>query len=146
MGKKGIFVVFILMSLLIFVSCGEEESYQTSVALGEVTVPAEEKPVEEVAVTIFYGNDMADSLITQELLLPTLSEKVLINELAKVNIVSLDTKVNKLEIQIAEEKTILYLDLSKEFKEYISLMGTAGEYIIVGSVVNTFLRRIKGMK
>lgn len=89
-------------------------------------------------VLIFYGNDNADGIIYKEVAVKEISPETLIEELAKVNIVSLDTKVISVYKDEKNEK-LLHLDMSQEFGEYLSLMGTAGEYIVLGGVVDTFL-------
>lgn len=89
-------------------------------------------------VHIYYGNDNADGIIYKEVALNELSADGLIDELAKVNIVSLDTKVRSVFVDEKNEK-LLHLDMSKEFGEYVSMMGTAGEYIVMGGIVDTFL-------
>lgn len=89
-------------------------------------------------VLIYYGNDNADAIIYKEVTISELSPETLIDELAKVNIVSMDTKVNSVSLD-EKDKKLLHLDMSKEFGEYVSMMGTAGEYIVMGGLVDTFL-------
>lgn len=93
---------------------------------------------EDNKVLIYYGNDNADGIIYKEVALSEWSVEALIDELAKVNIVSLDTKVRAVYVDEKNTK-LLHLDMSREFGEYVSMMGTAGEYIVIGGLVDTFL-------
>lgn len=88
-----------------------------------------------VSVTIYYGNARADGLEQKEVEISALTPENLIGQLSAMNVVSIDTKVNS----FTQEGTMLKLDLSKGFESYLNMMGTGGEYIVMGGVVNTFL-------
>ena len=98
--------------------------------------PEEEmqKP-ESVLVSIFYSNAQATGFEKAEVSLEQLTPDNLLAELAKVNVVSYDTKA----LNFSKSGKSLTLDLSADFSNYINMMGTAGEYIVLGSLVNTFL-------
>lgn len=95
----------------------------------------EQEVAEAVNVTIYYGNPQADGFVTKEMQLESLTPEALMGELAKTNTVSADTKV----LNFSKDEGTLYLDLSKEFSQYVNMMGTSGEYIVMGGIVNTFL-------
>ena len=99
--------------------------------------PQEETPEAPQAVTIlvYYGNDNADALVSREAELPALSPEAVAGELIAVGILPEGTLVNRLEVI----GPYLYLDLSYEFFAKLQTMGTSGEWIMVGSVTNTFL-------
>ena len=115
----------------------ETESNATADASG-ADAGSLEGNTKEQNVLIYYGNDNADGIIYKEVTVKGLSPENLIKELAKVNIVSMDTKVKSVYVD-DEDKKLLHLDMSKEFSEYLSMMGTAGEYIVLGGLVDTFL-------
>lgn len=166
MKRKIVITAMLCLALFCFVSCGKEKQDQgireEGTRLPEADTQPEEKEKEEETNTtetntentdeikeqiqdkgqqkvhIYYGNDNADGIIYKEVALNELSADGLIGELAKVNIVSLDTKVRSVFVDEKNEK-LLHLDMSKEFGEYVSMMGTAGEYIVMGGIVDTFL-------
>lgn len=118
-------------------STKETESNATADASG-ADAGSLEGNTKEQNVLIYYGNDNADGIIYKEVTVKGLSPENLIKELAKVNIVSMDTEVKNVYVD-EKDKKLLHLDMSKEFSEYLSMMGTAGEYIVLGGLVDTFL-------
>lgn len=166
MKKRIMITVTLCLAMCCFASCGKnqqvqnqkEEAVQTEES--ESTVEDEKLKAEgkeelenqrenteeevntdkkeEQKVLIYYGNENADGIIYKEVTINGLSPESLIGELVKVNIVSVDTKVKSLSVDEKDSK-LLHLDMSKEFGEYVSMMGTAGEYIVIGSLVDTFL-------
>ncbi|MBQ1173427.1 MAG: GerMN domain-containing protein [Lachnospiraceae bacterium] len=97
--------------------------------------PEEIQEPETVSVCIYYSNAQATGFEKAEVSLEQLTPDVLLSELAKVNVVSYDTKA----LNFSKSGKSLTLDLSEDFSNYINMMGTAGEYIVLGSLVNTFL-------
>lgn len=161
MKRKFMITAMLALALFCLASCGEKEQEQgmreEDIESSEADAQPDEKEKEEEnntaehdnmkeqipdkedkKVLIYYGNDNADGIIYKEAALSELSAEALVGELAKVNIVSLDTKVRTVFIDEKDAK-LLHLDMSKEFGEYVSMMGTAGEYIVIGGLVDTFL-------
>lgn len=109
---------------------------ETPVQEEEETKEVQEEAAEPIDAVIFYGNGQADGFEQKEVQLESLTPENLLTELAKVNVVSIDTEVNSFE----QDGTTLKLDLSKGFSQYVNMMGTSGEYIVMGGLTNTFLR------
>ena len=135
----------ILMSILIFAMVGCESQPITPMApVGEnVQAQGEQAPDEQVQedvaepvnVIIYYSNIQADGFATKEMQIEGLTPENLIAELAKVNIVSIDTEVKG----FSQDGKSLTLDLSTGFGQYLNMMGSSGEYVVMGGLVNTFL-------
>lgn len=167
MKKKLLLTGILFCTMFCFTACGETSQSQVkeeTVAATEAEGQADGKETEETEekieiegqeinsdttagagdeskeqkVLIYFGNENADGIIYKEVTINELSPEELIKELGKVNIVSLDTKVKSVYVD-EKDKKLLHLDMSKEFGEYISMMGTAGEYIVLGGLVDTFL-------
>lgn len=116
----------------------EEQSTQIHV-LEAQKEEVQEEPVVYEEVTIYYGNGASSELKTEVTEVEEITAENLISALAKHNIVSLDTKVNAFEEQEVDGKKLVYLDLSKSFREYLKTMTQEGESIIIASVTDTFL-------
>lgn len=86
-------------------------------------------------VLLYLGNDNADGFVTETVALEAVTPEQIIAALAEKKVVSDEVKVLSFE----DAGETLTLDLSKEYQEYVSSYGTAGELIAVGGVVNTFL-------
>lgn len=136
--KKKIVLWMTLMIAVAVTGCTQDT---TTVAVPETPVqaeqetPAEEQNTEPVSVVIYYGNMQADGFDQKEVEIDSLTAENILEQLAKVNVVSIDTEVNSFE----QDGKSLKLDLSKGFSQYINMMGTSGEYIVIGGMVNTFL-------
>ena len=137
--------IAILMGALIFAMVGCESQPITPQAPVGDTVQAEgeqateeqvqEEVAEPVNVVIYYSNVQADGFATKEMQIEGLTPENLIAELAKVNIVSVDTEVKS----FTQDGKSLTLDLSNGFGQYLNMMGSSGEYVVMGGLVNTFL-------
>lgn len=86
-------------------------------------------------ITLYVANENGDGLATEVVTVEEVTPETIIAALAEKNVVSGEVKV----LDFQHEGESLTLDLSKEYQEYVSSYGTAGELVIVGGVVNTFL-------
>lgn len=149
--KKKVILGLVLSLVLSMTACkaeqitnvpGETVHTENGAAAGDVSAdtitPDTELPEvvgEPVDVTIYYGNADADGFETKTVNIAGISADHLLQELAAVNVVSVGTAANSLR----QEGVHLYLDLNENFSQYLNMMGTSGEYIVVGGVVDTFL-------
>lgn len=114
---------------------GKEEEAET----GADNETADEEDAQETAV-ICYGKDMDSDLVQEEITAEEITPDVLLNALARHNIVPLlDTKVLSMEERNEDGQKILYLDLSGSFREYLMTMSIEAECIIISSIANTFV-------
>ena len=86
-------------------------------------------------IALYVGNANADGFEIINTQIVNRTAYSIINELKAAGSVAKGVKANSLEFV----KGKLVLDLSKEFAQDVASTGTAGEYIKVGCVVNTFL-------
>ena len=104
----------------------------TEIATDPATDPETEPPV---TVTIYYGNDNADGFETAEVQVEEIDMNVLVEQLIAHGVLPENVHIGSMQF----EGTCLNLNFSASFGDYVCTMGTAGEYIVMGSVVNTFL-------
>lgn len=102
---------------------------QTEPATEAVTVPA------LPTVTIYYGNENADGLLTTEVQVKEIDMHILVDQLIAHGVLAEDVKIQGLAVN----GSTLYMDFNSAFAIQVSSLGTSGEYILIGSVVNTFL-------
>lgn len=136
--KKRIILWLTLLMLLWVTGCTNETA-DINTPETEVKPESEEK-TEPVTVSVYYGNGAADGFEQKEVEIKGLTPQNLIDELAKLNVVSIDTRVKSFD----QDGEALKLDLSKDFSQYLNMMGTSGEYIVMGGLVNTFLSAYEG--
>lgn len=89
-------------------------------------------------LVIYYSNSKADGLESETVLVEDVTANVIIGYLAGHNIVSIDTNVN--DFRVEAENSLIYLDLSKAFGEYLKTMGSSGEAVIMAALTDTFLQ------
>ena len=90
-------------------------------------------------VTLYKGNSQATGFDTKTVTIKNLTAYSIIKELKAYGVVAKNVKANSLDFKGKR----LILDLSKEFAKDVANSGTAGEYVKVGSVVNTFIDAFK---
>lgn len=110
----------------------------------EQTVQEEKDEIQGEQAVIYYGDGGSLALKDELVEVEELTPEALIDALARHNIVSLDTKVLSFEQRQEEGRTVLCLDLSKAFGEYLRTMSKEAECIIVSAVVDTFLENYTG--
>lgn len=115
---------------------GEEEA-PLLLALNQT---AEEEAGQPLEVELYQGNVNADGFDVQTCTLETLNENTLVQLMIEKSVLPDTVKV----LSFRREGTQLQLDLNAAFAEYVTTMGTAGEYLTVGSLVNTFLHAFGG--
>ena len=93
-----------------------------------------EEAQQSVSVTIYSENENADGF-DQE----TISAENLIAQLKKKGMLSEDVQVNSFEETEDDGEKALKLDLNQVYLKQLQSMGSTGEYMIMGSVCNTFL-------
>ena len=90
-------------------------------------------------VTLYKGNSQATRFDTKTVTIKNLTAYSIIKELKAYGAVAKNVKAKSLDFKGKR----LVLDLSKEFAKDVANSGTAGEYVKVGSVVNTFIDAFK---
>jgi len=119
---------------------GEEKETQTGQPEEGAEGQEREAGTETKEAVICYGKDMESGLTQETVTADKITPDVLLGALARHNIVPLlDTKALSLEEREEDGKRVLYLDLSRAFREYLMTMSMEAECIIVSSIANTFL-------
>lgn len=96
---------------------------------------------------IYYRpNENADGLIQEETELEEVSADVIIAILIGDRTIPEDVSVLDFAETEVDGEAALNLDLSFEFQKYIMGMGTAGENVVMGSLVNSFLDTFEAEK
>lgn len=139
-------LLMLLLCCLLLTACTKKQPTPTEApTMPPVTdTPTEmptEAPTEEVteatlqSFTLYYGDENAENFLTKEVQIPEINEAVVIEQLISAGVLTEGTVVNSLIM----DGTQLSIDFNQPFADLVSSMGTSGERIIIGSVVNTFL-------
>ena len=128
--------ILLLLCTVLLVGCSRTIPAPESIAPPTTEVAGEPiltpAPME---ILIYQGNDNADGFITKTFDVYYYNSITLIEKLIEVG--SLQNDV----VLLSEEYngTCLHLDFNDAFRSQVCSMGTSGEYIVIGCVVNTFL-------
>lgn len=118
---------------------GEEESKTEATKQETEDDNRTEDENDAQTAVICYGKDIESELTQEEITAKEITPDVLLNALARHNIVPLlDTKALSMEEREEDGRSLLYLDLSGSFREYLRTMSVEAECIIISSIVNTF--------
>lgn len=132
------FLIMLLAAVLILslAGCGNDD--ETVIKAVQDT---EEGSGELIEAVYYHGDDNAEKLIEEKAELPLgygvqdvldlLFEKEVLNERVRVN------SSNQ------EGEELLSIDLSHEFQDQLRSCGTAGEFILMGSLVNTLIKNFE---
>ena len=118
-------LLFLLCCMLLLSGCGKAEPVPTS--------SPTEAPL--YSFNLYYGDDNAEKLLSEEVWVSELSADTVVEELIRVGVLREGVAVNKMAINGEQ----LELDFNQAFADLLCSMGTSGEYIIMGSTVNSFL-------
>lgn len=105
-----------------------------------------EEPTDSVlelfSYSIYLPNNNADGFDTKVINTDKISAEIVLNELINYKVIPADVSINNFKIKDG----LIMIDFSESFADTVCSMGTSGETMIVGSVVNTFLDAFQAEK
>ncbi len=84
---------------------------------------------------IYVPNENANGFVVETISTEEISEETVLVELKKYNVLTEDVSINSFHI----ENNLITIDFNQAFADIVCSMGTSGEMMVLGSVVNTFL-------
>ncbi len=117
---------------------GEEDDTEDSKAQGSES-EQQETAVSSKTVTIYSPNEMADGFVTEDVQTTDVTESWVVEQLIAQGVIP--GNVQALSCAETQEGGVksLDLDLNQAFSDFLQSLGSTGEYMVVGSVCNTFL-------
>lgn len=97
--------------------------------------PADSEQPAEYTVELYQGNANADGFDVSSVTVDTLNEDTLLQLMISKGILPDTVEI----LHFSQDGTHLQLDLNAAFGDYMQGSGTSGEYLTMGSLVNTFL-------
>ncbi|MDD7641919.1 MAG: M56 family metallopeptidase [bacterium] len=89
-----------------------------------------------VPLTVFYANDTAEFLLSKTVAVSEINAGEIIGQLQEAQVLGGDTILLRMEIG---SDGCMILDFNNAFGQQLGMYGSSGEYLMVGSTVNTFL-------
>ncbi|MDO5399840.1 MAG: GerMN domain-containing protein [Eubacteriales bacterium] len=125
----------LLLACLLLSGCASPAPTQPT-ASPETTVATQPA----VPLTLYLPDDNAEKLETKEVTVPALSDEAILEQLTLEGVLNQDVQINT----FSADSPQLAIDFNAAFGTLVGSMGTAGETMILGSVVNTFLTAYQG--
>lgn len=137
--------------LLVFVcclaGCGREETgselltemKEAVTPVKESIEPAVEETVEGIALHIYHGDEQAENIVQDTVYAEEVTEYVVMEQLVKALDMDASAGLKSVSFGMQGGDRVVILDLNQAFADYVKRMGAAGEYIVMGSLTNTFL-------
>ena len=129
-------VILFLLTCFMLVSCTQVTSAPETSILPTTETINEPTAME---IIVYYGNDNADGFETTIFEVSYFNGATLVKKLIEMSALTEDVEL----LSEHYEGTCLHLDFNDAFRDLVCSMGSSGEYMVIGSVVNTFLDNYK---
>lgn len=98
--------------------------------------PTAEPVPEAVTLNLYHADDNFENIVCDAVSIPELSPEYIMAALHENGVLSETVAVNSF---LMDKTGVIRLDLAASFGTMMNSTGTSGEYIMMGSLVNTFL-------
>lgn len=92
--------------------------------------------MDALTLNLYHGDENCEKLLKEPVTIPELAPEYIMEALCNKGVLGENVPVNSF---LMDKTGVIRLDLGGSFAEQICAMGTSGEYIMMGSLVNTFL-------
>ena len=89
--------------------------------------------------TQLYEGRITKELDKKEVSLEAITPETVLSQLAAAGVLPSDTTVLSFTKKEKDGEQVIDLDLSEKFGTYIKEMGSSAEYLVIGSICNTYL-------
>ncbi len=140
--------LFIILACICMAGCGTRETgselldqMQEAVQPTKETIaePVLEETVEGIRLHLYGGDEDAKNIVRQTVYVDKVTEQRIVAELVKLLNMDDGIAVKSLTFGTYGGDKIAILDMNQAFADYLERLSASGEYIVVGSLVNTFL-------
>ena len=139
MGARAITVLPCAGVLLTLTGCGGKDGHSSASASApapSTSTPAQSSTGQPAqTLTLYYGDQNAEYLLSKTVDVPEITPAAILSALQDAGVVDKAVTIEKSQL----DGDAISVDCSAAFQTQLQQQGTAGERILVGSVVNTFL-------
>ena len=135
-------VLIMILCLLMLTACASAKKTQQAPAASAAPLPSATTQFSEpettalsFSFTAYRGNENADGLLSREVQVPEITPSAVLSALIDDGVVPPSVSV----LALIQNEQQLQIDFNDAFLQHLCSVGTAGETILIGSVVNTFL-------
>lgn len=137
-------LVFLLIFCLLLAGCAPSRPAPQAAPATAAPEEATSAPA-QMSLTLYLPNDNADGFVTREVTLPREAPRDTMEQLIQSTPLAEDIMEQLVQAGALPEGVRVLsmdngvLDLNSAFLSFLNTMGTSGEYVVMGSVVNTYL-------
>lgn len=146
--KRSVLLWWAMLSALFISACGGKNGLQDPAVLSSREVSHKEETENTgssgIPIRIFHSDDSKETLCVSMARTEEITPEILLLNLSLYHMVPDTASVQSFEQKEQEEGLLLTLDLSGDFKAYLSGLDASGEKLAMGSLVNTFLDAYQG--
>ena len=103
----------------------------------EPVLPVPSESIEpKISVTLYKGDDNGEYVVPVECEIAEQSPQAIVDKLCELGVFSAPVTVNSFTV---DNSNVIHLDMGQDFAGLVQSSGTAGEHLMVGSLVNSFL-------
>lgn len=117
----------------------KEDAKEDSKTQQEPATEQQETVVSSKTVTIYSPNEMADGFVTEEVETSEVTENWVVEQLISKGVIPGNVQALSCTETQEDGTNSIKLDLNQAFADFLQSLGSTGEYMVVGSVCNTFL-------
>ena len=151
--KKTLTILLVLAVMALMPGCGSAAPQQTATPAPTLEVapetpaptaePAVQPQTPQIQVSLYIPNENADGFNLLDTYVSELSASQLVAALITEGVFPEGVAVNSCQLtQDAGGAPCLALDMNADFAQLMSSTGTTGEYLYMGSLVNTLLNAL----
>ncbi len=136
--KKILCIFFVMIMLFGLAACSKSSTASDAIeteALGVLTEASTESVFQPLSYSIYIPNANADGFDVEIIRTDDISAETVLTALKNRNVLPDTVSINSFKI----DNHLITIDFNQAFADVVCSMGTSGEFMIVGSVVNTFL-------
>lgn len=145
--KKQIGYLLLVLACICLPGCGKEETgselltdtKEAVVPVKESVEPVVEKTAEGIALHIYSGDEQAENIVRKTVYVEEVTEKVVMEQLLSVLEMDASCGLNDISFGMHGGDKVIILDMKQAFSDYLKRLDTSGEYIVMGSLTDTFL-------
>ena len=137
-------MAFLLIFCLLLAGCAPSRTAPQAVPSTAAQEETTSAPA-QMRITLYLPNDNADGFVTREVTLPREAPGDITEQLIQMDALAEDILEQLVQAGALPEGVRVLsmdngmLDLNSAFLSFLNTMGTSGEYVVMGSVVNTYL-------
>ena len=137
-------MAFLFIFCLLLAGCAPSRPVEQAAPTTDTQEETTSAPA-QMSVTLYLPNDNADGFVTREVTLPREAPGNITEQLIQMDALAEDILEQLVQAGALPEGVRVLsmdngaLDLNSAFLSFLNTMGTSGEYVVMGSVVNTYL-------